>query len=125
MNIQQDPDKALKMLQETGFCFLFAQKYHAAMKYVGPIRKELGFRTVFNILGPLTNPAKPERFLLAGYLVEPLAKVLCSLGVKRAWWPIWTKSPQRSHHYLRTEGWVLSHQRHQAGRLRSDPGYEG
>jgi anthranilate phosphoribosyltransferase len=74
------------MLQETNFCFLFAQKYHAAMKYVGPIRKELGFRTVFNILGPLTNPAKPEMFVLGvydGYLVEPLAKVLCSLGVKR------------------------------------------
>lgn len=86
VNIQQDPDLALKMLQETNFCFLFAQKYHAAMKYVGPIRKELGFRTVFNILGPLTNPAKPEMFLLGvydGYLVEPLAKVLCSLGVKR------------------------------------------
>ena len=80
VNIQQDPALALN------FCFLFAQKYHAAMKYVGPIRKELGFRTVFNILGPLTNPAKPEMFLLGvydGYLVEPLAKVLCSLGVKR------------------------------------------
>ena len=86
VNIQQDPALALKMLEETNFCFLFAQKYHAAMKYVGPIRKELGFRTVFNILGPLTNPAKPEMFLLGvydGYLVEPLAKVLCSLGVKR------------------------------------------
>lgn len=86
VNIQQDPALALKMLQETNFCFLFAQKYHAAMKYVGPIRKELGFRTVFNILGPLTNPAKPEMFVLGvydGYLVEPLAKVLCSLGVKR------------------------------------------
>ena len=86
INIQQDPQLALKMLEETNFCFLFAQKYHAAMKYVGPIRKELGFRTVFNILGPLTNPAKPEMFLLGvydGYLVEPLAKVLASLGVKR------------------------------------------
>lgn len=86
VNIQQDPALALKMLQKTNFCFLFAQKYHAAMKYVGPIRKELGFRTVFNILGPLTNPAKPEMFVLGvydGYLVEPLAKVLCSLGVKR------------------------------------------
>ena len=72
INIQQDPQLALKMLEETNFCFLFAQKYHAAMKYVGPIRKELGFRTVFNILGPLTNPAKPEMFLLGvydGYLV--------------------------------------------------------
>lgn len=87
VNIQQDPDKAREMLKEAGFCFLFAQKYHSAMKYVGPIRKELGIRTVFNILGPLTNPAKPEFFLLGvydEYLVEPLAKVLDSLGVKRA-----------------------------------------
>lgn len=86
VNINEDPDLARKMLRETNFCFLFAQKYHAAMKYVGPIRKELGFRTVFNILGPLTNPAKPEMFLLGvydGYLVEPLVKVLDSLGVKR------------------------------------------
>lgn len=87
INIQQNPDLALAMLKETNFCFMFAQKYHAAMKYVGPIRKELGFRTVFNILGPLTNPAKPEMFLLGvydEYLVEPLVKVLDSLGVKRA-----------------------------------------
>lgn len=87
VNINEDPALALKMLEETNFCFLFAQKYHSAMKYVGPIRKELGFRTVFNILGPLTNPAKPVYFLLGvydGYLVEPLAKVLDSLGVKRA-----------------------------------------
>ncbi len=87
INIQQDPELCRKMLEETGFCFMFAQKYHAAMKYVGPIRKELGFRTVFNILGPLTNPAKPEMFLLGvydEYLVEPVAKVLSSLGVKRA-----------------------------------------
>lgn len=87
VNIQQDPDKAREMLKEAGFCFLFAQKYHSAMKYVGPIRKELGIRTVFNILGPLTNPAKPEFFLLGvydEYLVEPLVKVLDSLGVKRA-----------------------------------------
>ena len=86
VNIRQDPEKALEMLEKTNFCFLFAQKYHAAMKYVGPIRKELGFRTVFNILGPLTNPAKPEMFLLGvydEYLVEPVAKVLTSLGVKR------------------------------------------
>lgn len=86
INIQMDPDKALRMLQSVGYCFLFAQKYHAAMKYVGPIRKELGFRTVFNILGPLTNPASPEYFVLGvydEYLVEPIAKVLCSLGVKR------------------------------------------
>ena len=78
VNINQTPEKALEMLEKTNFCFLFAQKYHAAMRFVGPIRKELGFRTVFNILGPLTNPAKPEYFLLGvydEYLVEPLAKV--------------------------------------------------
>lgn len=87
ININEDPDKCREMLEKTGFCFLFAQKYHSAMKYVGPIRKELGIRTVFNILGPLTNPAKPEFFLLCvydEYLVEPVAKVLSSLGVKRA-----------------------------------------
>ncbi|OBZ33514.1 anthranilate phosphoribosyltransferase [Megasphaera sp. DISK 18] len=86
LNIEQDPELALKMLEETNFCFLFAQKYHAAMKYIGPIRKELGFRTVFNILGPLTSPAKPTMILLGvydEYLVEPLAKVLSTLGVKR------------------------------------------
>ena len=64
VKIDMTAEKALSMLQKTNFCFLFAQKYHSAMKYVGPIRKELGFRTVFNILGPLTNPAKPEMFLL-------------------------------------------------------------
>lgn len=87
VNIDQSPEKALSLLKETGMCFFFAQKYHAAMKYVGPIRRELGFRTVFNILGPLTNPAKPEYFILGvydEYLVEPIAKVLDRLGVKRA-----------------------------------------
>ena len=86
-NISQDPEQALALLEKTGMCFFFAQRYHAAMKYVGPIRKELGFRTVFNILGPLTNPACPEYFVLGvydEYLVEPIAKVLDKLGVKRA-----------------------------------------
>ena len=86
-NIQEDPDLCRKLLSEVGFCFMFAQKYHSAMKYVGAIRRELGFRTVFNILGPLTNPAKPEYFLLGvydEYLVEPVAKVLDSLGVRHA-----------------------------------------
>ena len=67
-------------------CFFFAQKYHTSMKYVGAVRKELGFRTVFNILGPLTNPATPSMQLLGvydDYLVAPLAQVLISLGVKR------------------------------------------
>ncbi len=86
VNIQQDVDKCREMLDETNFCFFFAQKYHTSMKYVGSIRKELGIRTVFNILGPLTNPASPKRFLLGVYdrsLVEPLAQVLMNLGVNR------------------------------------------
>ncbi len=86
VNINQPPEKALQLLDSVGMCFFFAQLYHTSMKYVGPIRKELGIRTVFNILGPLTNPAAPKRQLLGVYdesLVEPLANVLMSLGVKR------------------------------------------
>ena len=86
VNIQQSPERCQEMLDEAGMCFFFAQKYHSSMKYVGPIRKELGFRTVFNILGPLTNPGRPKLFLLGvydEYLVEPIAQVLMSLGVKR------------------------------------------
>ena len=86
VNIQQDPEKCVELLNEVGFCFFFAQKYHLSMKYVGAIRRELGFRTVFNILGPLTNPASPKRQLLGvydAYLVEPLAQVLMDLGVER------------------------------------------
>ncbi len=85
VNIDQDPDKCLELLDEVGCCFFFAQKYHTAMRYVGAIRKELGFRTVFNILGPLTNPIHPKRQLLGvydEYLVQPLAQVLQSLGVE-------------------------------------------
>ena len=85
VNIMQDPEKAATLLNSVGICFLFAQKYHASMKYVGAIRRELGFRTVFNILGPLTNPARPSMMLLGvydEYLVEPIAKVLTTLGVK-------------------------------------------
>ncbi len=85
-NIQQSPKRCIELLNEVGMCFFFAQKYHTSMKYVGPIRRELGFRTVFNILGPLTNPGTPAMQLLGvydGYLVEPLAQVLVSLGVKR------------------------------------------
>lgn len=86
VNIDEDPDKCIELLEKVGICFFFAQKYHNSMKYVGAIRKELGFRTVFNILGPLTNPAHPKRQLLGvydEYLIEPLAKVLMELGVKR------------------------------------------
>ena len=86
VNIQQDPEMCRRLLEDVGACFMFAQKYHASMKYVGGIRKELGIRTVFNILGPITNPARPT-FMLLGvydpYLVEPLAKVVTSLGVKK------------------------------------------
>ncbi len=86
VNIDQSPEKCIELLNEVGMCFFFAQKYHSSMKYVGAIRKELGFRTVFNILGPLTNPGSPSMQLLGvydEYLVEPLAQVLVSLGVKR------------------------------------------
>lgn len=85
-NINQSPEKCIELLEKAGMCFFFAQKYHTSMKYVGAIRKELGFRTVFNILGPLTNPGSPKLQLLGvydDYLVEPLAQVLISLGVRR------------------------------------------
>lgn len=86
VNISQNPARCVELLNEVGMCFFFAQKYHSSMKYVGAIRRELGFRTVFNILGPLTNPGSPKMQLLGvydEYLVEPLAQVLISLGVKR------------------------------------------
>lgn len=86
VNINLSPEKCVELLEKAGICFFFAQKYHTSMKYVGSIRKELGIRTVFNILGPLTNPASPSMQLLGVYdrsLVEPLARVLTSLGVKR------------------------------------------
>jgi len=86
VNIDQEPKKCVELLNEANMCFFFAQKYHSSMKYVGAIRRELGIRTVFNILGPLTNPGKPAMQLLGVYdesLVEPLARVLTSLGVQR------------------------------------------
>ncbi len=86
VNILLEPEDCAKLLKEVGICFLFAQKYHTSMKYVGALRKELGFRTVFNILGPLTNPASPKMQLLGvydEYLVEPLTRVLIGLGVRR------------------------------------------
>ena len=86
VNIDLSPEQCVKLLENVGICFFFAQKYHTSMKYVGPIRKELGIRTVFNILGPLTNPDQPKMQLLGVYsesLVEPLARVLTSLGVTR------------------------------------------
>lgn len=87
VNINISPEKSKELLEKIGICFLFAQNYHIAMKYVAPVRKELGIRTVFNILGPLSNPAGANMQLLGVYdeeLVEPMAKVLANLGVKNA-----------------------------------------
>ena len=87
VKINIPPEKSTELLNKIGICFLFAQNYHIAMKYVAPIRKELGIRTVFNILGPLSNPAGANIELMGVYdkaLVEPLARVLNNLGVKRA-----------------------------------------
>ena len=86
VNIQLSPEQCVKLLKKIGICFFFAQKYHTSMKYVGPVRKELGVRTVFNLLGPLTNPGHANLQVLGVYaehLVEPMAKVLYQLGVKR------------------------------------------
>lgn len=85
-DITISPEKSKKVLEDVGFCFLFAQKYHSAMRFVGPVRKELGQRTVFNILGPLTNPADAKSDIIGVYdesLVEPIAKVLIKLGVEK------------------------------------------
>lgn len=84
--ITLEPEQNKKVLDETNLCFLFAQKYHAAMRFVGPVRKELGIKTIFNILGPLTNPAAADVQVMGVYdeaLVEPMAKVLYNLGVKK------------------------------------------
>jgi len=87
VNINIPPEKSAELLKKIGICFLYAQNYHIAMKYVAPIRRELAIRTVFNILGPLTNPAGAKMELMGVYdrgLVEPLAQVMCNLGVKSA-----------------------------------------
>ena len=81
------PALSAQLLKDIDICFLFAQKYHTAMRFVGSVRKEMGIRTLFNILGPLANPAGANMQLLGVYsedLIEPLAHVLCNLGVKRA-----------------------------------------
>lgn len=86
VNIMITPEQSRRILEELGICFLFAQKYHAAMKYVAPVRKELGIRTVFNILGPLANPASASMQVMGVYaeeMLEPMAKVLSNLGVRR------------------------------------------
>lgn len=86
VNISISPEKSAELLKKINICFLFAQNYHIAMKYVAPIRKELGIRTVFNILGPLSNPAGANMELMGVFdepLVEPLAQVMAKLGVVR------------------------------------------
>ena len=86
VNITIPPEKSAELLKKINICFLFAQNYHIAMKYVAPIRKELGIRTVFNILGPLSNPAGANMELMGVFdqaLVEPLAQVMAKLGVIR------------------------------------------
>lgn len=87
VKLDLEPEKNAEVLEQANFCFMFAQKYHAAMRFVGPVRKGIGLRTVFNILGPLANPAGANVELMGVYsedLVEPLAHVLSNLGVKRA-----------------------------------------
>jgi anthranilate phosphoribosyltransferase len=87
VDITIPPERSLHLLKTIKLCFLFAQNYHISMKYVAPVRKELGIRTIFNILGPLANPAGANMELLGVYdaeLVEPLARVLSNLGVKNA-----------------------------------------
>lgn len=87
VKITAEPEKMQEVLDKEGIAFLFAQKYHSSMKYVAPVRKELGIRTLFNLLGPLTNPANPTMQVLGVYskdLVEPLAHVLYKLGIKNA-----------------------------------------
>ena len=87
VNIFIEPEKSLRCLKEINLCFLFAQNYHLSMKYVANVRKELSIRTIFNILGPLTNPAGASMQVLGVYekeLVEPLIEVLKNVGVKSA-----------------------------------------
>ena len=86
VNISLSEEQNKKVLDKLGICFLFAQRYHSAMKHVAPVRKELGVPTIFNILGPLTNPAAANMQLMGVFnesLVEPLAQVLSRLGVKK------------------------------------------
>jgi anthranilate phosphoribosyltransferase len=88
VDIEARPDRQLKALEEAGLCFLFAQAHHGAMRHVSPIRAELGFRTLFNLLGPLTNPAGARRQVLGVFdaaWLEPIAEVLRDLGSERAW----------------------------------------
>lgn len=87
VNLKITPERNIEILSEIGICFMFAQTYHAAMKYAAPVRKQIGIRTIFNVLGPLANPARAKLQVLGVYdesLAEPLAHTLKNLGVKRA-----------------------------------------
>ncbi len=88
VKIALSPEAARICIEKTGVCFLFAQSFHPAMKHVAPVRRALGFRTIFNLLGPLSNPANVKRQLLGVYALEwmePVAKVLATLGAEKAW----------------------------------------
>ncbi len=88
VNLQASPAQQRRSLDQAGIAFLFAPAYHGAMRHVGPVRAEIGFRTVFNLLGPLSNPAGAKRQVMGVYdprLLEPLAEVLGRLGATRAW----------------------------------------
>jgi anthranilate phosphoribosyltransferase len=88
VNIDATTQQERRALDEAGVCFLFAPSHHRAMRYVMPVREDLGFRTIFNILGPLSNPAGARRQVLGVYearWVEPMARVLGALGAARAW----------------------------------------
>ncbi len=88
VKIDLSPEEARACIEQAGLCFLFAQGFHPAMKHVTPVRRALGFRTIFNLLGPLSNPARVKRQLLGVYALEwmePVAKVLASLGAEKAW----------------------------------------
>jgi anthranilate phosphoribosyltransferase len=87
VKLNLSPEKNLEILKKIGICFMFAQTYHSSMKYAAPVRKELGIRTIFNVLGPLANPARANMQLLGVYdenLVAPMSEVLIKLGLKRA-----------------------------------------
>jgi anthranilate phosphoribosyltransferase len=88
VKIEISPQAAPACIEQTGVCFMFAQSFHPAMKHVAPVRRALGFRTIFNLLGPLSNPARVKRQLLGVYAlewIEPVANVLASLGTEKAW----------------------------------------
>ena len=88
VNVEATPEQSLRALDQANICFLFAPAYHGAMRHVLPVRQELGFRTIFNLLGPLSNPAGAKRQVLGVYaerLVEPMAKALLELGAVHAW----------------------------------------